>query len=289
MNVNAAQMDDRYLVPALLRGLQLLSQFTRDDRELTGAELSRRLDLPRASVFRILHTLEHTGFVERVGEGNSYKLGIGVLRLGFEYLATMELTEHGRPVIEALRDACGYSAHVVVRDGREAVFVAKAAGHNAMFHSIQVGARLPVHGTVLGRVLLGGLDMAALQDIYPEGTLPAYTPHTPTTLAQLKALVDRDFAQGWGISQGGFETGISTIAAPVFSDRHEVVAAISITVPAQTIEPALVERLAGEVCRAAQLLTQRISHLPPARDAGGWPATERSAAPAVPAKEKLAA
>jgi DNA-binding IclR family transcriptional regulator len=284
MNVNAAQMDDRYLVPALLRGLQLLSQFSRDERELTGAELSRRLELPRASVFRILHTLEHTGFVERVGDGASYKLGIGVLRLGFEFLASMELTEHGRPVIEALRDSCGYSAHLVVRDAREAVFVAKAAGHNAMFHSIQVGARLPVHATVLGRVLLGGLDMPALADIYPDGELPAYTPHTPTTLAQLKALVDRDFAQGWGISQGGFETGISTIAAPVFSDRHEVVAAVSITVPAQTIEPAQVEHLAAEVRRAAALLTERISHLPRPSDAGGWPAQSPNAN-----KEPLAA
>ncbi|RZL88576.1 MAG: IclR family transcriptional regulator, partial [Variovorax sp.] len=255
-------MDDRYLVPALLRGLQLLSQFTRDERELTGAELSRRLELPRASVFRILHTLEHTGFVERVNDGNSYKLSIGVLRLGFEFLASMELTEFGRPVIEALRDSTGYSAHLVVRDGREAVFVAKIAGHNAMFHSIQVGARLPVHATVLGRVLLGGLDMAALADIYPEGQLHAYTPQTPTTLSQLKALVDRDFEHGWGMSQGGFETGISTIAAPVFNDRREVVAAVSITVPSQHIDAAQIEHLAQETRRAAALLTQRISHLP---------------------------
>ena len=283
MNVNAAQMDDRYLVPALLRGLQLLSQFNRDERELTGAELSRRLDLPRASVFRLLHTLEHTGFVERVNDGSSYKLGLGVLRLGFEFLAGMELTEHGRPIIEALRESSGFSAHLVVRDGREAVFIAKAAGVNAMFHSIQVGARLPAHATVLGRILLGGLDMAALSDIYPDGKLHAHTPQTPTTLSQLKALVDRDFEQGWGMSQGGFETGISTIAAPVFSDRGEVIAAISITVPAQTVEPAKVELLAQETRRAAALLTQRISHLPKPRDGGGWPAAH------TPIKEELAA
>ena len=49
--------EDRYTVPALARGLQLLMSFNRDERELTGAELSRRLDLPRASVFRMLQTL----------------------------------------------------------------------------------------------------------------------------------------------------------------------------------------------------------------------------------------
>ena len=61
-----ATTDERYMVPGLARGLQLLACFSRSERELTGAELSRRLEVPRASVFRLLHTLEQMGFVERV-------------------------------------------------------------------------------------------------------------------------------------------------------------------------------------------------------------------------------
>ena len=94
-------------MPALARGLQLLGYFSRDDRELTGAQLARRTGWPRASVFRMLQTLEQAGFIERCGEGPVYKLGVAVLRLGFEYLASLELTEHGRPIIEALRDSAG--------------------------------------------------------------------------------------------------------------------------------------------------------------------------------------
>jgi DNA-binding IclR family transcriptional regulator len=259
--------DDRYTVPALMRGLQLLMLFNRDERELTGAEISRRLELPRASVFRMLQTLEQGGFVERVGDGASYKLGLAVLRLGFEFLASMELTEHGRPIIEALRDACGYSAHVVVRDAREVVFIAKVAGRSALFHSIQVGARLPAHATVLGRLLLSDLDLNALRQLYPEPVLPAYTPKTPTTVEQLKQLIDQDRAQGYGVSQGGFETGISTIAAPVFNDRGEVAAAVSISVPAQQVQAAELETLVAQVRQAADQLTERISHSP---NRGAW-------------------
>lgn len=269
--------DDRYTVPALMRGLQLLMQFNRNDRELSGADLARRLDLPRASVFRMLQTLEQGGFVERVGDGASYKLGLSVLRLGFEFLASMELTEHGRPVIESLRDATGYSAHLVVRDAREVVFIAKAAGRSALFHSIQVGARLPAHATVLGRLLLSGLDMAALSQLYPEAELPAFTPRTPTTLKALKPLIDQDRANGYGVSQGGFETGISTIAAPVFNDRGEVTAAVSIAVPAQKINDTELADLVEHVKTAAGQLTDLISHLP---NRGGWPqkAHEKKAA-----------
>lgn len=257
--------DDKYIVPALQRGLELLGQFNRETPELSGAELSRRLELPRASVFRILHTLERAGFVQRVGDGNNYRLSIGVLRLGFEYLASMELTEHGKPVIEALRDQTGYSAHLVVRDAREVVFVAKAAGRSALFHSIQVGARLPAHATVLGRLLLSDLDMKALRTLYPEAKLQAYTPKTPTSLAALKKLIDVDRERGHGVSQGGFETGISTIAAPVYNDRREVTAAISITVPAQQLTDEQSQSLIPQVQAAAAHLSQLISHLPPRR------------------------
>ena len=255
---------DKYLVPALQRGMQLLGQFSRDERQLTGADLSRRLDLPRASVFRLLQTLEQMGFVERVGDSASYKLGIAVLRLGFEYLASMELTEHGRPIIEDLCASTGLSAHLVVRDGREAVFVAKSAGRSLMFNSIQVGARLPAHATVLGRVLLADLSLEDLRCLYAGVALTAFTPQTPTTLAALKQLVDADAQRGYAVSQGGFEAGISTIAAPVFDDHHTVAAAVSVTVPAQRIDAHALDDLVAQVRQAALRLSQRISHVLPA-------------------------
>ena len=261
MNDNAS--GDRYVVPALQRGMQLLGQFSRDERELTGAELSRRLDLPRASVFRLLQTLEQMGFVERVGDTASYKLGIAVLRLGFEYLASMELTEHGRPIIDDLCGRTGLSAHLVVRDGREVVFVAKAVGRSFMFNSIQVGARLPAHATVLGRVLLGGSSLADLTRMYGNGPLEAFTAQTPTTLAVLKEMIDADAQRGYGISQGGFESGISTIAAPVFDEHQRITAAVSVTVPSQQFDPQAIGDIVAQVCEAAARLSQRISHLPP--------------------------
>ena len=257
-----SDVDDRYLVPALARGLQLLMQFNRNDRELSGAELARRLDLPRASVFRMLYTLEASGFVERSSDGASYKLSLGVLRLGFELLASMELTELGRPIIETLRDRTGESAHIMVRDGREVVCIAKAPGPNAVFHAIQVGARLPAHATVLGRLLLSDLDMAGLSALYPETPLPSYTSRTPTTLAQLKKLIDETRNQGYAISQGGFEASISTIAAPVRNDAGLVSATVSISMATPSIPTERLASLTAMVQDAAQQLSQRIRHLP---------------------------
>ena len=268
---------DKYTVPALQRGMQLLAQFTRQEPALTGAELSRRLGLPRASVFRILQTLEQMGFVERVGDGPSYKLGIAVLRLGFEFLASMELTEHGRPIIDELANATGLSAHIVVRDGTEVVFVAKAALRNLVYSTIHVGARLPAHATVLGRVLLADLDLQALERLYAGRPLDVFTPKTPATLAALREAALADAARGYGISEGGYETNICTVAAPVFDDHHKVAAAISVTVPGPRVEADQLPVLVQQVQQAAARLTQCISHITPR----AAPPLSRKAAPSV--------
>ena len=248
---------DRYTVPGLQRGLQLLSQFGRDTRELTGAELARRLHVPRASVFRLLQTLEQMGFVERVGDSGHYRLGIAVLRLGFEFLASQDLTERGKPVLDALSRATGLSAHLVVRDGTEVVFVAKSVGNSSLQSSVHVGARLPAHATALGRILLGGQSLPALKAIYAGTPLTAFTAQTPTTLAALKRLVDHDAVQGFAISQGGFEAGISTIAAPVHDEHLAIAAAISVTVPAGQINPDTLGPLVALVREAAATLSRR--------------------------------
>jgi len=262
--MTTTQSEDRYQVPALQRGMQLLGQFTRDQRELTGADLSRRLGVPRASVFRLLQTLEQMGFVERVGDSAHYKLGIAVLRLGFEYLASMELTEHGRPILDDLSAATGLSAHLAVRDGREVVVVAKSAGRSVQFNSIQVGARLPAHATVLGRVLLGGQTLDDLRRLYEGVTLVSSSPQTPTTLEALKQVIDADAQRGYGISQGGYDAGISTIAAAVFDEHHKIAAVVNVTVSANRIEPTSMDTLVAQVCQAAARLSERLNHLPPA-------------------------
>jgi DNA-binding IclR family transcriptional regulator len=214
-------------------------------------------------VFRMLQTLEHAGYVDRVGEPGmhpSYRLGVAVLRLGFEFLASMELTEQGRPVIESLSDACGYSSHIVVRDQHDVVFVAKALGRNAAFHSIQVGARLPAHATVLGRVLLGGTSLQDLENLYRNTPMKAFTPNTPTTPKALKALVDEAHETGYAVSQGGFESGISTIAAPVFNEEKKVCAAISVTVLSSRIPEDKLPLLITQVRESAHVLTWRLQH-----------------------------
>lgn len=159
-----------YLVPGLERGLRILAEFSAREPVLGAPELSKRIGIPRTTTFRLLQTLEALGFLERVNGDRYFRLGVGVLRLGFEYLNSLELTDLGTPVLERLRDTTGLSTHLLIRDQRDVVFVAKAQSNASMFGSVKVhvGTRLPAHATVHGHVLMGDLTRDALRQLYPE-------------------------------------------------------------------------------------------------------------------------
>src|SRR6202012_3474519 len=86
-----------YLVPGLERGLRILSEFSAREPVLGAPELSKRIGIPRTTTFRLLQTLEALGFLERASGDRHFRLGVAVLRLGFEYLSSLELTDFGTP------------------------------------------------------------------------------------------------------------------------------------------------------------------------------------------------
>jgi DNA-binding IclR family transcriptional regulator len=258
--MNAPDDPNRYLVPALERGLRLLRLFRRDRTEIAPPDMARELALPRSTVFRLLQTLEHVGCVERA-ESGAYRLGPGVLRLGFEYLASLEVTDLARPVVERLRDDTGCSAQLVSRDGRDVVIVLKAAGPGTFASNVSVGTRLPAHATILGRTLLAGVTDAELARLYPEPRLPEVSPRTPRTLAELRKLLREDAARGYTVSESFFEHGISAVAAPVRDHRGAVVAAVSLTIQKANLEPReLRDRLVQQVRGAAAEISERLNY-----------------------------
>lgn len=259
---------DRYIVPGLERGLRLLQEFSSRERTLSAADLARRLKLPRSTVFRLLATLEMMGFVERTEGGREFCLGMAVLRLGFDYLASLELTELGHPLLERLRDEIHYPCNLVVRDGRSIVYVAKAVPVRPFSSSVNVGTRLPAHATVLGRVLLEDLTLDALRELYPESRLEVFSESTPRTVEELYEMVQRDKDRGYVLHEGFFEASISSIAAPVRDRSANVVAALGATIPASRIDPEQLSTMVERVRDSANELSRLLDYRPVAGPRG---------------------
>jgi DNA-binding IclR family transcriptional regulator len=255
----------QYNVPGLERGLRILSAFSGEDASFDAAELSRRLAIPRTTTFRLLQTLESLGYLEpdHANGRRHYRLGRGVLRLGFEQLSGQDLTDHGLPLIEALRDETGFTTHLLIRDGREVVFVAKAQSYAPAFGSVKllVGSRLPAHATTHGHLLMGDLTLTELQALYPEPQLQRFTEHTPAGVAELHRQIRTDAARGYAIGESSFEFGISVVSAPVRNHRGRIAAVVAATVPAARIAQNLLEHgLIERVVQTAAALSARLNY-----------------------------
>ena len=254
---------DKYTVPALERGLRLLGEFNRDTRVIGAPEFARRLGLPRSTVFRLLSTLEALGFVER--SGNDYRLGVAVLRLGFEYIASLELTELGQPVLQRLCDEIRFPVNIVVRDGRSIVYVAKVTPPTPFASAVRVGTRLPAHGTVLGRVLLEDLSLAELRALYPEEHLEEFSHNTPKTVLELFNMVEVDRQRGYVLGEGFFESNISTIAAPVRDHSGHIVAALGATITSDHIDQSRMDEMVQRVRQTADEISGLLNYSPAAK------------------------
>lgn len=249
--------EDRYLVPGLVRGLEVLKLFTPEHPVLTLREIADALGITRSAAFRTVYTLSETGCLLHDERSQSYSLGPGVLRLTYGYVATREIVEIAQPELERLRDRSGWSAHLGVLDGASVLYVLRAPAREVGGSIVQVGSRLPARGTTMGRVLLADLSEAEIVERFradSPGAVKGKGPALPGILAQ----VARDRAAEAVVHEGDFEAGIVSAAAPLRDMTGRVAAAINVTAP----KSAEAERaVRGPVREDLVATAQRISRL----------------------------
>lgn len=219
----------KYIVPGLQRGLEVLALFGRDRRRLGLSEIARAMGLSRSAAFRLVYTLESMGLLLRDDTDERYELGPSVLDLGLAALASMDVVDLAERPLQALRDATGGTVHLARLDGREVVYLLRFAAPRAMTTHVEVGTRLPAHGTTLGRALLMDHDRPALEAVFgAEATLAAYSHNTARNLDQLDAQLAEDRARGHVVGHSIYEEGLDTVAVPLRNAAGRIVAAISV-------------------------------------------------------------
>lgn len=234
-------------VQSFARGLSVIRSFSASARSQTLAEVARATGLPRATTRRLLHTLQHLGYV-RALDGR-FELTPKVLDIGYSYLSSLGMASIAVPYLEELRARLNESSSIAVLDDTDVLYVARVPGERIMTVSIGVGSRFPAFQTSLGRVLLAELDDADIIDRFERSDRTRTTPHTVTTAADLLEAVAAVRAQGWALLDQELEVGVRSVAAPL-RQRDLVVAAVNVSTSAgrtaldelsATVLPALLE------------------------------------------------
>jgi DNA-binding IclR family transcriptional regulator len=151
--------EDRHFVTALARGLDVLSAFRSRDRTLGNQELARRCGLPKSTISRLTYTLTKHGYLEHAQDASGhagYRLGSAVLALGSAMLARMDMRQIARPLMQDLADSSQAMVSLGIRDRLSMIYVENCRSESALTLSLDVGSRIPLASTAMGRAYLCG-------------------------------------------------------------------------------------------------------------------------------------
>lgn len=225
------------------------------------SEIASAIGISRSSAFRLVHTLQSLGYLERDEETKSYRLGSRVLALGYTFLASKDVVELARPVLERLRDETNNSAHLGILDGHDVVYVGRVPSLQTVSTNISVGSRLPAYATSMGRMLLAYLSETELKRLFGRAKLQRFSARTPATYDELVKQLATDQARGYAISHSDFEAGIASAAAPIFGASGAIVASINVSGPDGAVTRHVFDTTIREaVCIAAREISARLGY-----------------------------
>ncbi len=145
---------------SLARGLSVMRAFGPDNRPIGNAEIAARVELPKATVSRLTFTLTELGYLDHDEETGRYSLGPGVLTLGYDVMAQMEIRDIARPHMQQLANYADASVYLGVPNGTEIVYVEACRTPASMAIRLGVGSRIPIAVTGMGRAYLAALPEA---------------------------------------------------------------------------------------------------------------------------------
>lgn len=248
-------MTDRYIVPGLLRGIEILHAFTPDRQRLSLADLAAAVGITRSAVYRVAYTLCQSGLLLQDDADKSYTLGPAVLRLGFGYLAAREIVEVAMPHLELLRDRTGWSAHLGVLEGLDVLYLMRVPARRGAASIVHVGSRLPAHATAMGRILLAHQSDAELKARYDMGIPARGAARAPATLAALRRQAEEDRARGHVEHAGEFQHAVASVAAGLRDVSARVVAAINLAAPMTAPGTAIPDAVRARLLETAGLIS----------------------------------
>jgi IclR family acetate operon transcriptional repressor len=237
----------------------VLEVFLSDQGEPTIVDLAEATGLSRRTVQRVVAALEARRYLDRDPDSRHYRVGVRLFELGARFHNQLDLRRAALPELTSLVEQTQQAAFLCIRDGDDALCLDRVgARHRVRLFTLHVGERQPLHCGAAPRALLAGLTDDELQAYARRTSLPAFTPHTITTVEALLADAEATRRRAYVVSDQDVTIGIAAVGAPVCDHTGQVVAAISVSGLAASYTPQRVGELAEAVRGAARVLSARL-------------------------------
>jgi DNA-binding IclR family transcriptional regulator len=228
----------------------------------SAPELADGLGVHPRTARRILRRLEHDGYVELRpgGRRRQYRPTMMLVAVAGHVIDSAELPQLARPHVQALRDELKEDCHLCVPSYLSALCLIHASGANPDCCRPQLRELVPCHATAAGKALLAWRH--PWRDAVLAQQLETFTERTMTGPNWLRRELSRTVARGYAIENGEYRPGTRALAAPVFSNNGQAVAALGVTAANDRMPPERLKAFAGPLLRVAAMLSTDLGHPP---------------------------
>ncbi|MBY6062575.1 IclR family transcriptional regulator [Microbacterium esteraromaticum] len=217
-------------VPAADQTLRILRHLARRPAPVAASSLARDLGIPRSTIYHLLATLETHGFVVHLPQERRWGLGTSAFELAGGYARQEPLARLGRPVIAALADQVGESAHLAVMSGRDVLYIVEERAARRPALVTDVGVRLPAHLTATGRAMLSMLPQSQVRALYPDAAaFTDRTGHGPARPSELREVLREARTTGIASEDGEVTPEFRSVAVAVRDHAGWPAAAVAVT------------------------------------------------------------
>ena len=241
-------------VQSLDRAFSLLEHMAAAGGDVALSELAAKSGLPLPTIHRIVRTLVASGYVRQLP---SRRYGLGPRLIGLGDAASRMLGSWAQPQLAALVEAVGETANMAMLDGDAVVYVAQVPSKHSMRMFTEVGRRVPVHCTGVGKALLAELPTADVTALVARAGMVAQTPHTITDPERLLRELDKIRQQGYAVDDAEQELGVRCVAVAVRGGPS--MTAVSVSGPETRVTWAAVEQITPLLRTAAAALAGELS------------------------------
>jgi len=244
-----------------LKALRVLEAIAASSRPASVSEVAEQVDVDKSTAYRMLATLITAGYVVRDEISKRYSLSYKVVSLSRNLLAENEVSRLIRRTLTQISATTHETLHFSVLDGDEAVLVQLVKGTQLVTVDFQIGDRVLLHCTSIGKVLLAFQDIRYIEQIIASG-LPKLAGNTITEPVEFRKELQRIRSQGYAIDDREFSDNMRCIAVPVFEGGNRVNGGISISGPDSRFTLEKLEELKTPLLDAAWKLSKQLGGVP---------------------------
>jgi len=220
---------------AIERAMILLRYIMENDDGLSVREASRQFGYNPATVQKIINALKSQGFVVQNEVTERYYLGPDAIRLGLVALSRLDIKRIARVHLEEINQVTDETVFLAIPAGNYAVYIDKEVSNQAIRMDAPLGVYRPYNCTAVGKVLLTDFVDEEIEILFRAGAFEKRTDNSIIEVDQLKEELGRVRERGWAIDNEEFSLGARCLAVPIFNHQRKVLAALTVSGPADRV------------------------------------------------------